>query len=147
VSGPKGKDVEPTVKGRKRSTADNWPPRAEPGAGQGAFERTEGLCQTMPNIGAMRHVPERARTRRVVRLVSVTADTDLSIELKPGMSVFIPPFVRHEITATGDEPMEGIIVLYGDNSDFAFGTSYPSFLEDLNEFYADYPFRNSDDNE
>jgi len=86
VSGPKGKDVEPTVKGRKRSTADNWPPRAEPGAGQGAFERTEGLCQTMPNIGAMPHVPERARTRRVVRLVSVTADTDLSIELKPGMN-------------------------------------------------------------
>jgi hypothetical protein len=34
----------------------------------------------------MPHVPERARTRRVVRLVSVTADTDLSIELKPGMN-------------------------------------------------------------
>jgi mannose-6-phosphate isomerase-like protein (cupin superfamily) len=72
---------------------------------------------------------------------------DREIELKPGMSVFIPPFVRHEITAIGDEPMEGIIVLYGDNSDFAFGTSYPSFLEDLNEFYADYPFRKSDGNE
>jgi hypothetical protein len=57
------------------------------------------------------------------------------------MSVFIPPFVRHEITAVGDEPMEGVVVLYGDNSDFAFGTSYPAFLQDLYGFYADYPFR------
>lgn len=66
---------------------------------------------------------------------------DRQIELKPGTSVFVPPFVRHEFTAVGDEPMEGIIVLYGDNSDFAFGTSYPAYLEDLYEFHADYPFR------
>lgn len=72
---------------------------------------------------------------------------DHKIELKPGMSVFVPPFVRHEFTAVGDEPMEGIVVLYGDNSDFAFGTSYPSFLEDLYEFHADYPFRKSDGQE
>ena len=72
---------------------------------------------------------------------------DRQIELKPGMSVFVPPFVRHEFTAVGDEPMEGIVVLYGDNSDFAFGTSYPSFLEDLYEFHADYPFRKSGPNE
>jgi len=31
-------------------------------------------------------VPERAKSRRVVRLVSITGDTDLSIELKPGMN-------------------------------------------------------------
>jgi mannose-6-phosphate isomerase-like protein (cupin superfamily) len=65
---------------------------------------------------------------------------DGKIDLKPGMSVFVPPFVRHEITAVGDEPMEGIVVLYGDNSDFAFGTSYPAFLQDLYGFYGDYPF-------
>jgi len=66
---------------------------------------------------------------------------DRKIDLKPGMSIFIPPFVRHEITAVGDEPMEGVVVLYGDNSDFAFGTSYPAFLQDLYGFYGDYPFR------
>lgn len=41
----------------------------------------------------------------------------------------------------GKEPLEGILVLYGDNSDFAFGTSYPAFMQDLNDFYGDYPFR------
>jgi mannose-6-phosphate isomerase-like protein (cupin superfamily) len=66
---------------------------------------------------------------------------DQKIELKPGMSVYVAPFVRHEFTATGDEPMEGIVVLYGDNSDFAFGTSYPAYLEDLYDFHAEYPFR------
>jgi mannose-6-phosphate isomerase-like protein (cupin superfamily) len=70
---------------------------------------------------------------------------DGKIDLKPGMSVFIPPFVRHEITAVGDEPMEGVLVLYGDNSDFAFGTSYPAFLQDLYDFYGDYPFRKEAD--
>jgi len=68
---------------------------------------------------------------------------DQEIELEPGMSVHVAPFVRHEFTAVGDEPMEGIVVLYGDNSDFAFGTSYPAYLEDLYEFHGDYPFRRS----
>ncbi len=66
---------------------------------------------------------------------------DTEIDLKPGMSVYIAPFVRHEFTAVGDEPMEGVIVLYGDNSDFAFGTSYPAYLEDLYEFHAEYQFK------
>ena len=70
---------------------------------------------------------------------------DKKIELEPGMSVFVAPFVRHEFTAVGDEPMEGILVLYGDNSDFAFGTSYPAYLEDIYEYHADYPFRKSDE--
>jgi mannose-6-phosphate isomerase-like protein (cupin superfamily) len=65
---------------------------------------------------------------------------DQEIDLEPGMSIYVAPFVRHEFTAVGDEPMEGIVVLYGDNSDFAFGTSYPSYLEDLYEFHGDYPF-------
>ena len=70
---------------------------------------------------------------------------DEKIELKPGMSVYVAPFVRHEFTATGDEPMEGIVVLYGDNSDFAFGTSYPAYLEDLYDFHGEYPFRKTAD--
>jgi hypothetical protein len=41
----------------------------------------------------------------------------------------------------GKEPLEGILVLYGDNSDFAFGTSYPAYLQDLNDFHRQYPFR------
>jgi len=69
---------------------------------------------------------------------------DRQIELRPGMSVFVAPYVRHEFTAVGDEPMEGVLVLYGDNSDFAFGTSYPAYLEDLYDFHSDYPFRKSD---
>jgi mannose-6-phosphate isomerase-like protein (cupin superfamily) len=66
---------------------------------------------------------------------------DQEIDLKPGMSVYVAPFVRHEFTAVGDEPMEGIVILYGDNSDFAFGTSYPSYLEDLYDFHAEYSFK------
>lgn len=69
---------------------------------------------------------------------------DEKIELEPGMSVYVAPFVRHEFTAVGDEPMEGILVLFGDNSDFAFGTSYPTYLEDLYEFHGSYPFRPSE---
>jgi len=69
---------------------------------------------------------------------------DRKVELEPGMSVFVPPFVAHEFTAVGDEPMEGIVVLYGDNSDFAFGTSYPAFLQDLYGFYGTYPFRKTE---
>lgn len=68
---------------------------------------------------------------------------DRQIELRPGMSVFVAPYVRHELAAVGEEPMEGVLVLYGDNSDFAFGTSYPAYLEDLYDFHADYPFRKS----
>lgn len=61
--------------------------------------------------------------------------------LEKGMSVFVPQFVKHEMVNSGDEPLEGVLVLYGDNSDFAFGTSYPAFMQDLNQFYREYPFR------
>jgi mannose-6-phosphate isomerase-like protein (cupin superfamily) len=61
--------------------------------------------------------------------------------LEKGMSVFVPQFVKHEMVNDGDEPLEGVLVLYGDNSDFAFGTSYPSFQQDLNQFYRQYRFR------
>lgn len=66
---------------------------------------------------------------------------DGPIEIGEGMSIFIPQFVKHKIVNDGDEPLEGILVLYGDNSDFAFGTSYPTYLADLAEWHRDYEFR------
>lgn len=66
---------------------------------------------------------------------------DGPMALEAGMSVYIAPFVRHEMVNDGDEALEGVLVLYGDNSDFAFGTSYPAFMQDLNQFYREYPFR------
>ena len=60
--------------------------------------------------------------------------------LEKGMSVFVAQFVKHKMVNTGDEPLEGVLVLYGDNSDFGFGTSYPAYLQDLNEFHRTYPF-------
>lgn len=60
--------------------------------------------------------------------------------LEKGMSVFVAQFVKHKMVNTGDEPLEGVLILYGDNSDFGYGTSYPSYLQDLNEFHRTYPF-------
>lgn len=56
------------------------------------------------------------------------------------MSVFVQQFVKHRLVNDGTEPLEGVLVLYGDNSDFAFGTSYPGYLQDLNEWHRHYPF-------
>ena len=72
---------------------------------------------------------------------------DEEVEVRAGMSVFVPQYVRHQLINDSDEPLEGILVLYGDNSDFAFGTSYPAFLEELNEFYRNYPFRKAQDSQ
>lgn len=66
---------------------------------------------------------------------------DGPVEITEGMSIFIPQFVKHKIVNDSDDPLEGILVLYGDNSDFAFGTSYPTYLEDLNAWHRDYEFR------
>lgn len=66
---------------------------------------------------------------------------DEEIEIRAGMSIFVPQYVRHQMVNDSDEPIEGILVLYGDNNDFAFGTSYPAFQEDLNDFYRSYPFK------
>jgi len=65
---------------------------------------------------------------------------DGPMKLEAGMSVFVAQFVKHQLVNDGDEPLEGVLVLYGDNSDFAFGTSYPAYLQDLNEWHGDYPF-------
>ena len=63
---------------------------------------------------------------------------DEIVELKPGMSVFIGPYVKHVIYNPYEEPMEGIIVLFGDNSDFVNGKSYIDLLEMQHEFYKNY---------
>ena len=63
---------------------------------------------------------------------------DEEVELEPGMSVFVGPYVKHVIFNPYDEPMEGIIILYGDNIDFARGKSYMDFKEQELEFYRSY---------
>ncbi len=59
---------------------------------------------------------------------------DKEIDVKAGMSVFIGPYVKHVIFNPNDEPLEGILVLYGDNIDFAQGQSYLDFLEKQYQF-------------
>ncbi len=61
---------------------------------------------------------------------------DEEIELVPGMSVFVGPYVKHVIYNPYEEPLEGILVLYGDNIDYALGQSYIGFLEKEYEFYG-----------
>ena len=68
---------------------------------------------------------------------------DNSFDLKEGMSVFIAPYVRHVLWNPYDEPMEGILVLFGDNTDAAFGKSYIDVKEGLHEFYGSYPSKES----
>ena len=60
---------------------------------------------------------------------------DEEFDLEPGMSVFVPQYRKHVIYNPYDEPLEGILVLFGDNVDFAFGQSYPDLLDATYEFY------------
>ena len=60
------------------------------------------------------------------------------VELKPGMSVFIAPYVKHVIYNPYDEPLEGILVLFGDNIDYARGKSYMDHLEQQHDFYKSF---------
>lgn len=62
---------------------------------------------------------------------------DKEIDLEPGMSVFVPPYVKHVIYNPNEEPLEGILVLYGDNIDYALGQSYMGFLEAEYNFYEE----------
>lgn len=62
---------------------------------------------------------------------------DQEIDLEPGMSVFVPPYVKHVLYNPNKEPLEGILVLYGDNIDYAKGQSYMSFLDKEYSFYGD----------
>ncbi len=63
---------------------------------------------------------------------------DETIELKAGMSIFIPQYVKHVIYNPNEEPLEGIVVLFGDNIDYARGKSYMDFLELQHDFYKSY---------
>lgn len=66
---------------------------------------------------------------------------DREVDLKEGMSIFVAPYVKHVLWNPYDEPMEGILVLFGDNSDAAFGKSYLDVKEGLHGFYGSYPYR------
>ncbi|MGI9547177.1 MAG: hypothetical protein ACR2MM_08075 [Flavobacteriaceae bacterium] len=59
---------------------------------------------------------------------------DEEYDIEPGMSVFIGPYVKHVIYNPYEEPLEGVLVLFGDNIDFARGQSYLEFLEKEYEF-------------
>lgn len=118
------------------------------GAKATALHMMKGFRVLHFSIGAQEEVnaDERLEFGQVPNLFVVTAgkgtlhSNDGPMVLEKGMSVFIAPFVKHKIVNDGDEPLEGVLVLYGDNSDFAFGTSYPAYLQDLNEFHRTYPF-------
>lgn len=59
------------------------------------------------------------------------------LELEPGMSIFVGPYVKHTFYNPNPEPLEGILVLYGDNADYVTGQSYLSFLEAEYTFYGE----------
>jgi oxalate decarboxylase/phosphoglucose isomerase-like protein (cupin superfamily) len=48
---------------------------------------------------------------------------DEEFDLEPGVSVFVPQYMKHVIYNPYDEPLEGVLVLFGNNVDFAFGQS------------------------
>ena len=58
------------------------------------------------------------------------------IDLEPGMSVFVGPYVKHVLYNPYQEPLEGILILFGDNIDYAKGQSYIEFLEKEYQFYG-----------
>ena len=60
------------------------------------------------------------------------------VDLKPGMSIFVGPYVKHVLYNPYSQPLEGIVILYGDNIDFARGKSYMDFLEQQLDFYDSY---------
>lgn len=118
------------------------------GAQATALHMMKGFRILHFSIGPSEVVNEDPRLQygQMPNLFIVTSGTgtmhtdDGPMALESGMSVFVPPFGRHEMVNDGDEPLEGILVLYGDNSDFAFGTSYPAYIRDLNAFHRSYQF-------
>lgn len=60
---------------------------------------------------------------------------DEEIDVEAGMSVFVGPYVRHVFYNPNEEPLEGILVLFGDNIDYITGESYLDFLEREYRFY------------
>jgi mannose-6-phosphate isomerase-like protein (cupin superfamily) len=60
------------------------------------------------------------------------------VDIEAGMSIFIGPYVKHVIYNPYDSPLEGIVVLFGDNIDYARGQSYLDFLEEQHDWYDNY---------
>ena len=58
-----------------------------------------------------------------------------TVVLEPGMSVFVGPYVRHVLKNPNPEPLEGILILFGDNIDYVHGESYLDALEAEYAFY------------
>ena len=118
------------------------------GAQATALHMMKGVRVVHFSIGPQQVVNEDPRLEfgQMPNLFVVTAgkgtlNTDGGpMAMEKGMSIFVPQFVKHQIVNDGEEPLEGVLVLYGDNSDFALGTSYPSYLEALNEWHRTYPF-------
>lgn len=61
---------------------------------------------------------------------------DEEIDVEAGMSVFVGPYVKHVFYNPNEETLEGILVLFGDNIDYATGQSYLDFLEQEYRFYG-----------
>ncbi len=83
---------------------------------------------------------DRGQVPNLFIITGGTGEVEMDAEtvaLAPGTSVFVGPYVKHVVRNTGDEPLEGILVLYGDNIDYAQGQSYLDFLDAQSEFYSD----------
>lgn len=63
---------------------------------------------------------------------------DEKIEISAGMSIFVAPYTKHVIYNPHKEPLEGIVILFGDNIDYARGKSYMDFLEQQHKFYESF---------
>lgn len=68
---------------RRQITSEQWPPRE---LSLTTEHETEGLCGSVPESGTLPYVPERAKSRRVIRLVSIVSEIDMSIELQEGVN-------------------------------------------------------------
>jgi hypothetical protein len=92
--------------GKERTTGDQWPRQVGDDSAENRHpfgKGTEGLCHTMPDLGTIPFMPDRAMNRRVVRLVSTSEETDLSIELKPGTNKVGRQRVDNHIVLVGPE--------------------------------------------
>ena len=82
---------------------------------------------------------ERSQVPNLFIITRGTGEVEMdegTVALEPGMSVFVGPYVKHVLRNTGDVPLEGILVLYGDNIDYAQGQSYLDFLDAEYTFYS-----------
>ncbi|WP_305983037.1 cupin domain-containing protein [Roseivirga thermotolerans] len=59
------------------------------------------------------------------------------MDIDKGMSFFVPPYIQHKLYNPYEEPLEGVLVLFGDNIDYVWGQSYIGFLEQEYAFYQE----------